>query len=116
MKLFVYGTLKRGYSNNHLLEGANFLCRGYTAGHLYGGGAPKFKDGNGLVYGEIFEITEEHLPALDSLEGHPVWWKREVRKVYLYGVEEDHETDAYIYVWQRPVYGDPIEGGKWDVS
>lgn len=77
MKVFVYGTLKRGYGNNILLRGAEYLGEGVLNNHIlyysYGkGGFPVSRyNGKGRVLGEVYEIDpDKHLYSLDSLEGY----------------------------------------------
>ena len=82
MKLFVYGTLKRGYGNNRILEGAKFL--GEAISHspylLHNCGFPKaVPSEEGLpIMGEIFEVSVPQLARCDMLEGHPNWYTRRV--------------------------------------
>jgi gamma-glutamylaminecyclotransferase len=77
MKVFIYGTLKRGFPFfDKGLEGAEYLGEVetvepyplYVAGSIYG---PMMLDrpGEGLhVRGELFEIDEARLHVLDELE------------------------------------------------
>jgi gamma-glutamylaminecyclotransferase len=86
MKIFVYGTLKNGFTfhDEYLGNGnAQFLGTA-TAGpeySLYVGAQPHLvresNDGH-TVEGELYEIEKELLPKLDNLEGHPVVYKREI--------------------------------------
>lgn len=74
MKLFVYGTLKRGYGNHRLMHGAKFLGEAIIEGHVIHdfGGCPGIRPAEKKyhVSGELYEITEDMLPRLDRLEGH----------------------------------------------
>lgn len=80
MKLFTYGTLMQGGSNNHLLDGADFMGPattepGFTMLHL--GGFPGIvPEGNTTINGELYEIDERILRILDVLEGHPDFYRR----------------------------------------
>jgi gamma-glutamylcyclotransferase (GGCT)/AIG2-like uncharacterized protein YtfP len=88
--LFVYGSLKRGGRHHAELAGARFVGEAETApGHALtvlgeylalvrtsGGGAGEVGAGAGeaqpsdRVQGELFEVADVCLPALDEFEGH----------------------------------------------
>lgn len=74
MKLFVYGTLKKGFGNHRLLEGAKFLGEDTIPGGMISlGGFPGWLgEGEGYTKGEVYEIDEEHLHATDRLEGYDI--------------------------------------------
>ncbi len=86
--IFVYGTLKRGFSNAHLLKNAEFICeatsrdalynmvcfqsakaKDYTYPAVFDGGAYK-------VQGELYRVTDAELKALDDLEDESERYKR----------------------------------------
>lgn len=79
MKIFVYGTLKKGYWNSpilgdsklikkHIVKGYKLLDNGFPVA------VPSEKDS---VSGEIWEIDPDvTLPRLDRLEGHPHMYVR----------------------------------------
>ena len=79
--VFVYGTLKRGKSNHHLLEDAEYLGDAVSAfqGVMYDYGCPALTHSElavsdaprARVKGELFKVTPETLYRLDRLEGHP---------------------------------------------
>lgn len=109
MKLFVYGTLKRNKRAHHLMDGAVFLCEYTVNGSLYGRkGIPypmaKFMTG-GTIHGELYEITEDMLPAMDAYEGHP--------HLYLRKMIMDDVMDSYfVYEYQGDVSNlDVIKSG-----
>ena len=109
MKLFVYGTLKQGYGNNRILDGATFLGNTQAPGALYTGYSfPMAVQGEGTIQGELWEINKEHLAMCDRLESHPRMYKRtEVR--LLNGVQ------AYIYYWQGATGGlRYLPNGEWN--
>jgi gamma-glutamylcyclotransferase (GGCT)/AIG2-like uncharacterized protein YtfP len=97
-KVFVYGTLRKGFSNHERFLN-NSKCLGtYKTSQKYimhsGGSipfvskAPK-KVPNDLsdfismrskfckVLGEVYEVDDDTLLSLDRLEGHPTWYRRE---------------------------------------
>ena len=74
-RLFIYGTLKRGGSNHRYMNGQRFVdvARTVPAYRLFDmGGFPGMvpaDDGNGLsINGEVWDVTDECLNALDVLE------------------------------------------------
>lgn len=78
--LFVYGTLKRGESQFHLLTHADWLNEIET-GEGYAlvdcGEYPAMvEEGTGRVLGELVEIPRELLSALDAYEGAPELFQR----------------------------------------
>lgn len=95
IKIFVYGQLCRDGVANHLMRDAEFLreakVRGYTlclAFDQYLAAVP----GDGVVEGELWEVSEEALHRVDQYEREGVIYRRE--KVKLDGGES-----AYMYVW-----------------
>lgn len=98
--MFFYGTLRRGFGNNRLLDGAKFLRTDSLKGTLYtsgpnGRGIPFLFPGNGTVQGELFEVPERLLPRLDALEGHPTAYTREKRLL-------DSGEEAEVYAYNHP--------------
>jgi len=81
MKLFVYGTLKRGYWNNRYLSTSTFIDEhilfDYALVDL--GGIPGLieTDHPDGVKGEVWEVPDDAIPALDRLEGHPEHYTRQ---------------------------------------
>ncbi len=97
--VFVYGTLKKGERNHHLLQG----CKGTKAlapgmrVHC-GPGYPYAIRGEGTAIGELYEVDEQTLKRLDELEGHPEYYRRELTEVVL---EDGKELTAWIYLNER---------------
>jgi gamma-glutamylcyclotransferase (GGCT)/AIG2-like uncharacterized protein YtfP len=111
--LFVYGTLKRGGSRHWILDGFPFLGRAKAKGFvLYDlGPYPAMVSGAGLVYGEVYEVSEEILNALDWVEGVPVLYRRELIDVSL---EDGLSLKAWAYIYNGSVKGfSRIEDGEW---
>ena len=122
MKVFVYGTLKRGLYNHRLLTQAKYLGEGVL--HDYGVfnmpvGYPGIKEAKGKhVIGEVYEVTDNELRMLDRLEGY----SGEGNKFNLYdrelvvvNVEGNIKEEAYVYVWhdRKPNTEEFIESGRW---
>lgn len=86
-KLFVYGTLKKGYSAHYLLErwSPTFLGKAQTQPNygLYDQGPfPGMvqEAAGGGVHGEVYEVTEKCLEAMDQYEAvdHGLFRRAEV--------------------------------------
>ena len=105
IKLFVYGTLKRGRSNHVFLSESTYLGE-YHAGKdyaLYVAGLPymvKEIKGGGVV-GELYNIDVRTLMSIDRLEGHPSFYKRE--EIWVYDTEVGAEVKAYTYIYQGQI-------------
>lgn len=86
-RIFVYGTLKRGYSNHRLLEGAHFLGDAYTVDTfkmIHVGYPVILPDDDGdPVNGEVFDVNTETLINLDALENEGVMYDRKLINVLL---------------------------------
>lgn len=81
-KLFVYGTLKKGFSNNHHLETSKFHGKNVTADKTFSmrslGFFPAvFHGGEHAISGELFEVDDETLERIDRLEGNGRFYNRE---------------------------------------
>jgi gamma-glutamylaminecyclotransferase len=81
-KVFVYGTLKQGYSNHYLLSSSKQdTSEAYVDGILHNGwGFPcmqPYRRSEGFcVKGEVYTVDLETLDNLDALEGHPDFFYR----------------------------------------
>jgi gamma-glutamylaminecyclotransferase len=77
--VFVYGTLKRGQPNHHLLAGSAFCGAAQLAGlALYDlGPFPMAIDCEGAtLHGELFAVNDRQLAVLDRFEGAPRLYQR----------------------------------------
>lgn len=73
-RVFVYGTLKRGYENHRLLADATFLGKASTLDvyRMLDGSFPVLRDvgpDRFPVSGELYDVDNETLGNLDELEG-----------------------------------------------
>ncbi len=101
--VFVYGTLKRGGSNHHLLAGQPFLGEARTTpGYLlyeiedYPGMVQQDDELEG-VRGEVWAVDDACLAQLDLLEGtNEGIYRREA--VRLEGTFAERKVEAYIYL------------------
>ena len=98
--LFTYGTLKRGFSNNHLLNQAEFLGAAKTLEKysLWVSGIPYVFKGESVacIHGELYRVDELTLKIIDRLEGHPEWYRREEVKVV---TEKGETVTAWMYFY-----------------
>lgn len=102
-KVFVYGTLRKGFGNHRLLTNSNFIGNAITKEKytMFASGIPYVNKHipTHNVIGEIYEVNDEQLNRLDALEGYNPddhnnsWYKREKIKLNL----GDEEEEAYIY-------------------
>ncbi|MBF0266559.1 MAG: gamma-glutamylcyclotransferase [Gammaproteobacteria bacterium] len=71
MLIFIYGTLLKGMSRNHVLEQSEFVGYAITRGLIYDlGSYPALTAGDNTVCGELYEVTDEVLATLDNIEGY----------------------------------------------
>jgi len=98
--VFVYGTLRRGGSNQWRMAQARFMVEGSVRGRLYRiDWFPGFlaDENAGQVRGEIFMVDTDTMAALDEFEGS------EYRRAKI-AVENVDATDAgsiiEAWIWQ----------------
>lgn len=88
--LFVYGTLRRGYWNHHYIAHCRFIGKGLTKEKyaMFCTGIPFVcrEPKTSRIVGELYEVDEETLKRVDSLEGHPHWYVREPVRVEVEGI------------------------------
>jgi len=112
-KLFVYGTLKKGFSRNTILKDSSFIGDATTKPSFtmidltYFPGILEI--GNTSIYGELYEVSDDTLQYCDVIEGHPDFYKR-------IEVELTNNTTAWCYVLDYTKYENPlvISSGKWE--
>ena len=116
MRLFVYGTLKRGGSNHAQLAGQKFLgeartAHGYTLYSLgsYPGLIADATDREGVI-GEVWQVTPIALARLDAFEGLPegLYTRGPVSLLTPFANEK---VETYFYA--RPLAGAKKLGSLW---
>ena len=113
IRLFFYGTLKRGQRNNHLLRGQSFVGETETLPRyrLYDVGTHpclvEDLDNGVAVRGELWEVDEGIMPRLDELEQAPEVYA--LVAVALRGVA----PPVFTYVYRKDVTGFADCGGVW---
>lgn len=105
MFVIVYGTLKRGYGNNRLLQTSTFVSEVTVPGYkLYNCGFPVAKPSeNDIIRGELWDIkdSEEVLASLDRLESEGSMYDR----VNVAALDpEGNEVAANMYVGCQPAW------------
>lgn len=113
--LFVYGTLKRGLSNHHLLAGQQFLGEAQTE-PLYRvldlGPHPGLvlDRAHGLaIRGELWSVSPACLAELDRFEEVPGPFIRAGVKI------AGRESQAQAYLWNKPIPEGATSGSEWPV-
>jgi gamma-glutamylcyclotransferase (GGCT)/AIG2-like uncharacterized protein YtfP len=115
MKVAVYGTLRKGFSNNRLLNDSDYLGTDILTGfEMYSLGAfPAIKSGNGEIEVEVYEINPHTLNALDMLEGYLD--KYSPFNMYNRESVQTKYGEAYVYIWAKSLTGrTKIPSGKWE--
>ncbi len=99
--IFVYGTLRKGMGNHHLLEGSFFLGMGKTVArygmYILPSGIPYVKrrsERKTVIVGEVYVVDEDTLCRVDHLEGHPNFYRRRLVPVMLNSGEK---IQAWMY-------------------
>ena len=108
-KLFVYGTLKKGKSNDHILKNATWIgvdkVFGFEMRNL-GSFPGATKMPHAWIHGEVYEIDERDLIRVDRLESYPSFYDREL-------VKTDKGYEAWIYFISATTKNTVIESGRW---
>ena len=112
MRVFVYGSLKRGFPNHRHLMTATFVGEaqtkpGFTLYDL-GPFPGMVAGGTGSVRGEVFDVDAATLVALDKLESVPSFYDRAT-------VPLADGSLAHAYLLRpRQIVGCPlIRSGSW---
>ncbi len=103
-KIAVYGTLRKGYSNNPVLGDSKLISSGLTKEKykLTASGIPFVTKNEEIsnVRVEVYNVSESQLPRVDRLEGYDPenhdgsWYKRTTIPVIL---DNGEEIEAQIY-------------------
>lgn len=125
IRVFAYGTLKRGQPNNIVLRKSGGECLGFDSVSMPSGA---FMDLGGfpaiihpisnssaasqLVRGEVWYGSQEMLKSCDILEGHPLFYRRTkvwshllTRRVWVYSLSEEFIAEGEDFMsepWWKP--------------
>jgi len=117
LRVFVYGTLKRGGSNHHYLRGQKFITEARTQPGCtlcqpadYPGLVIDPTDREGVT-GEVWEVSTDCLSALDRLEGVDEGLYRRM-VIPLVAPHTGMTVETYLYL--RPSAGTPHLGSTWN--
>ncbi|MBE6138080.1 MAG: gamma-glutamylcyclotransferase [Erysipelotrichaceae bacterium] len=95
--VFAYGTLKHGYRNHNFLKDSTFICEALVEGfYMFDlGSYPGIYEGEGKIYGELYEIDAATLAKMDYLEEEGSLYIRKSIKV--------NNLNVWIYVYNKNV-------------
>ena len=96
--LSAYGTIKVGRGNNWVVqaEGNSYVGKGLTKNKyaMYKSGIPFLtKEPKTPIVVDVFKVAVKNLPRVDSLEGHPTFYKRELVPV----IVDEQELNTWVY-------------------
>lgn len=118
--LFVYGSLRYGFELHHFLKDSRYVGFGYTEGFkMYDlGSYPGVIKGDGVIWGEVYEIDENLLRKLDEIEDYrgreDDLYVRSKTRVYFDQKRKYYLDNVYLYVYNQDIsYRDEIESGDY---
>jgi gamma-glutamylcyclotransferase (GGCT)/AIG2-like uncharacterized protein YtfP len=103
--VFVYGTLRRGGSNDFRMAGAEFVAQGTITGRMYRIDwypGLVLDDAGDEIHGDVYSVTSDLLSALDIFEGLSAGEIEgsEYRRVQTTVVQQDSQTlTAWVWEW-----------------
>ena len=111
-RVFVYGSLLRGEPNHRVISAGTFVGAARTTEGfaLFDLGAypGMIATDHGTVAGEIYEVDDATLAALDRLEGHPRYYQR--TRISL---DEGIEVETYLLPLEYVDGRKRVETGDW---
>jgi gamma-glutamylcyclotransferase (GGCT)/AIG2-like uncharacterized protein YtfP len=115
-KVFVYGTLKKGYGNNEFFlnnDRTKFIGDGITAAADFDmislGGFPGVLDnGTCAILGEIYEVDDTIVKRLDSLESNGSMYLR--KQFTFYTMDGEKHEDVWMYIFLHTGFGRDLNG------
>lgn len=112
MRLFVYGSLKTGFRHHDELAGCELLGQARTRDGFrlvrLGEYPAMVKGSGGVVWGELYRVPAERLPALDEFEGVPFLYQRHEIEL-----ADGSRAFAYLIEEQRAAGLGEVSEGVW---
>lgn len=111
-RLFVYGTLKKGFSRNSVLSDSKYLGEFKTKPSFtmvdLGFFPGIIEKGNTSIIGELYVVSQKVLQLCDEMEGHPNFYFR--KKIIL-----ENELEVWCYLLDKNQYEDKlkVQTGIW---
>ena len=117
--LFVYGTMKKGFTNHGRLDMTKFLGSAITVEKyaMYSNAENTFpcvikNDKKYNIKGELYQIYfQDQIDDIDRFEGVPKHYKREEINIKIVG--SDELIKAYIYFYQLEDYDNRKVLSRW---
>lgn len=111
-KVFVYGSLRQGFQNHHWLKdsvrlGSTQILPEWSM-FDHGAFPALVHAGETAVVGEVYDITDETLEALDRLEMCPEWFQRKC-------IETEFGTAWIYHLPASEASSRIISSGDWAV-
>ena len=111
-RVFVYGTLLSGEENHHVLRGATFVGHAQTAARYelrdLGPYPALVEGGDQAIAGEVYEVDDAGLAALDAFEECPQLYRRvRIR------LEGGSEVESYVQTAEQAAARPRIVSGDW---
>ncbi|MBN1252129.1 MAG: gamma-glutamylcyclotransferase [Bacteroidales bacterium] len=119
MRFFVYGGLMKQMGLSQYMQGAVYKGPAFIFADLYFlGQFPGIKPGQNKVFGEIYDIDEKMIPAIDEVEEFFADdFEKSVyvrKKLKAYQLSDGQEIDACVYCYNREPGNNPkIEHGDY---
>jgi gamma-glutamylaminecyclotransferase len=111
-KIFTYGTLLSGEPNHRVLRGSHCLGPALTPPRFtlvdLGAFPGMLAQGAHAVEGELYDVDDDVLAALDRLEGHPSFYTR--ASIVLAGWRR---AETYFFPAARAAGRPVIDSGSW---
>ena len=111
MKVFVYGSLRRGERAHSLLKGARLVAEGWTPAQFtlldLGEYPGLVAGGTTAVLGEIYEVDEAVLAELDRYEEAPEVYERIEMRI------AGHDALVYVLRPEHAGQHPALETGDW---
>lgn len=112
-KVFVYGTLKKGFNNHYLLDSSEFLGNAHSLSKfnmINLGGFPALLYNSDIGYsvtGELYNISPNTLKELDILEGEGSFYERVEDEFFVIGNnprKNGQKFRAFVYILKDMPY------------